>query len=125
MIQDVTAPIEKNDSSGAEKSAAEPVLSLQDEILSLLVEEKPSVATPDVTEAAMKVDVVRQPSPPPVLADVQNLVSDITIPPPQCGDSTLREPDSLPDELLRAESPLEVHIVRSLSLIFFPHIRYS
>ncbi|CAA6671316.1 unnamed protein product [Spirodela intermedia] len=62
----------------------------------------------------MKVDVIRQPSPPPVLADVQNLVADISIPPTQRDDSILREPESLPDELLRAESPLEVHISAAL-----------
>ena len=73
-----------------------------EDILSLLVEENPTA------EDIMKADIIRQPSPPPVLADVQNLVDNVSV---------LKEVESLPDELIRAESPLEVHVVRILYLI--------
>ncbi|XP_078445712.1 associated molecule with the SH3 domain of STAM 1 isoform X2 [Wolffia australiana] len=99
--------IEKTDGLEAEKSVPEQASSLQEDILSLLVEEQPSVAV----EIPTQVDVViRQPSPPPVLADVQSLVADLPISPSHCGHSINKETESLPDELIRAESPLEVHV---------------
>uniref|UniRef100_A0A1D1Z7D3 AMSH-like ubiquitin thioesterase 1 n=1 Tax=Anthurium amnicola TaxID=1678845 RepID=A0A1D1Z7D3_9ARAE len=109
-FQDVSAPTKENDISGDGKSTLESVLSLQDEVLSLHTEEQCPVITTDVAETPMKLEVIRQPSPPPVLADVQDLVAETAIPSAQGANSISREAESLQDELLRAESPLELHI---------------
>lgn len=53
-------------------------------------------------------DIIRQPSPPPVLAQVQDLVSPDTGPGPGPEKST---------DSVCSESPLELHIVRFQSLL--------
>ncbi|PQQ10715.1 AMSH-like ubiquitin thioesterase 1 isoform X1 [Prunus yedoensis var. nudiflora] len=57
--------------------------------------------TPDHTK------IIRQPSPPPVLAEVQDLIPAVSpqVPEVECGLETLSS-----DDLLRAESPLQLHI---------------
>ncbi|MQM20795.1 hypothetical protein Taro_053823 [Colocasia esculenta] len=112
-IKDESAPIKENDSSGMEKSTLESVLSLQDEVLSLHSKEQCSTIKTDV-ETPIKLDIIRQPSPPPVLANVQDLVPDVAIQSAQVSNLAPRESESLQDELLRAESPLEVHISATL-----------
>lgn len=94
----------------AENSTLESVLSLNDDgRLSLHPEEPCSAVTSDTTEAPVQIDIIRQPSPPPVLADVHDLIPNAST---QVTDLTTGPEKSLQDELVRSESPLQLHIVR-------------
>lgn len=76
----------------------------------------------ETTEAPAHVEIIRQPSPPPVLAEVQDLIPVVSpqVSEVECGLNTL-----VTDELVRGETPLQLHIVRFLStllisaLVFF------
>lgn len=62
----------------------------------------------DVAESLAKMDITSEPSPPPVLAEVQDLVAVSS----QLSDSISGETIQLQDELIRTQSPVQVHIVR-------------
>ncbi|MCL7029598.1 hypothetical protein MKW94_004515 [Papaver nudicaule] len=98
----------QNGSSNTElgKSTLESVLSLDVDSQPLLTEEPRPMISLDTVELPTRVEIVRQPSPPPVLADVHDLIpaSSPQVTEAGCGM------DSLPDELARAKSPLELHI---------------
>ncbi|XXG65238.1 hypothetical protein AAC387_Pa05g2993 [Persea americana] len=94
--------------SEAQKSMLESVLSLNDDSISSIHAEEPcSTVTPDMTEAPVQIDIIREPSPPPVLADVHDLVP---IASTQVADLTSGPEKLLQDELVRSESPLQLHI---------------
>eukprot|EP00268_Persea_americana_P023107 TRINITY_DN2279_c0_g2_i1.p1 TRINITY_DN2279_c0_g2~~TRINITY_DN2279_c0_g2_i1.p1 ORF type:complete len:332 (-),score=55.03 TRINITY_DN2279_c0_g2_i1:321-1316(-) len=94
--------------SEAQKSMLESVLSLNDDSISSIHAEEPcSTVTPDTTEAPVQIDIIREPSPPPVLADVHDLVP---IASTQVADLTSGPEKLLQDELVRSESPLQLHI---------------
>ncbi|PON94523.1 JAB1/MPN/MOV34 metalloenzyme domain containing protein [Trema orientale] len=61
----------------------------------------------ETIEAPAHVEIIRQPSPPPVLAEVQDLVPAVSpqVSELECGLDTL-----VTDELVRAETPLQLHI---------------
>lgn len=63
----------------------------------------------DTVETPAQVNLVRQPSPPPVLADVQDLIP-TTSPPVTEVEYGREDPSS--DGLSCSESPMELHIVR-------------
>ncbi|KAK9115003.1 hypothetical protein Syun_021800 [Stephania yunnanensis] len=65
----------------------------------------------DKVKPTIQMDIVRQPSPPPMLADVQDLIPAM---PPQVTDLGCKLEDSLQDELIRSKSPLELHISTSM-----------
>jgi len=84
-----------------EKTPLEEVLSLHDGTVSVQTEEPSSLITFEDTETP-KMGIIREPSPPPVRAEVQDLAA-IT--------SEVSQTASLQDEIVRTESPLQVHIV--------------
>lgn len=67
----------------------------------------------DVEETPAHAEVIIQPSPPPVLAEVQDLIPAVS-PPVSEADCQLEMLQT--DELVRAESPLQLHIVRFLKI---------
>ncbi|XP_042505516.1 AMSH-like ubiquitin thioesterase 1 [Macadamia integrifolia] len=69
--------------------------------------EPPSLISLDVVETPVHTDIVRQPSPPPVLADVQDLMPTTS---PQIVESGCAIDNSFQDELARTKSPLQLHI---------------
>ncbi|CAH2036176.1 unnamed protein product [Thlaspi arvense] len=56
-------------------------------------------------------NIIRQPSPPPVLAEVQDLVPALC---PEVREAECNIENPLPDESLRSESPLELHIATAM-----------
>lgn len=71
----------------------------------------PSPVLAEVQDLISPPQVVRQPSPPPVLAEVQDLIPKSQVPEAEGGlDNTV------PDNLVRSEDPLQLHIVSSLIL---------
>jgi len=101
-----------------EKPIVEPSVASNEKIQKNYTEELSSMISFEEPESVNENNLIRQPSPPPVLAEVQDLV------PALCPE--VREPEcmienSLPDESLRSESPLELHIV---SLLYFSYLCY-
>lgn len=89
--------------SECEKSTLESVLSLDDGRWSVHSEEPCST----VTSESVATEIIRQPSPPPVRADVQDL---IPIASTQVSNITSGTEISLQDELVCSESTLQLHI---------------
>lgn len=83
-------------------------------------EELSSMISFEQPESLKENNIIRQPSPPPVLAEVQDLAPALC---PEAREADCKIENSLPDESLRAESPLELHIVSSL--YFSPLFYYS
>lgn len=79
-------------------------------------EELSSMISFDEPESVTDNNLIRQPSPPPVLAEVQDLVPALC---PEARETECKIENSLPDESLRSESPLELHIVSFLLLPLF------
>lgn len=101
-----------------ERPIVEPSVASSENIQKNYTEELSSMISFEEPESVTDNNLIRQPSPPPVLAEVQDLV------PALCPE--VREPEciienSLPDESLRSESPLELHIV---SLLYFSYLCY-
>ncbi|KAK8470491.1 hypothetical protein PHAVU_004G156088 [Phaseolus vulgaris] len=75
-------------------------------------QEPPSLISFETTETTPKVEVViRQPSPPPVLAEVQDLVSAVS---PCVHEAGCKAEISSTDSCVHAEAPLQLHISTSL-----------
>lgn len=72
-------------------------------------EEPGSLISFEPIETPVQVDLIRQPSPPPVLADVQDLIP-TTSPPVAEAEYGRENPSS--DGLICSEAPMELHIVR-------------
>ncbi|KAF9587059.1 hypothetical protein IFM89_039745 [Coptis chinensis] len=102
--------IQKDTSSDLERSTLESVLSLNVDGHSLLTEELCSAPTSSLDTGLMELDmqtsIIRQPSPSPVLAEVQDLMP---VTSPQVSNS-VSEFATLPDELARSKCPLQLHI---------------
>lgn len=73
------------------------------------VEEPGSLISFEAIESPLQTGITRQPSPPPVLADVQDLIPTTS---PPVTDADCRLDNSSSDGLVCAEDPLELHIVR-------------
>ncbi|XXG73675.1 hypothetical protein AAC387_Pa07g2551 [Persea americana] len=93
--------------SEPEKSTLESVLQLNVGRWSLHAEEPCPTVISDTTEAPVQTDIIRQPSPPPVLADVHDLMS---ITSTQVTDLTSGPENSFQDELVCHEPPSQLHI---------------
>ncbi|KAG7594512.1 JAB1/MPN/MOV34 metalloenzyme domain [Arabidopsis thaliana x Arabidopsis arenosa] len=94
-----------------ERPIVEPSVASSENIQKNYTEELSSMISFEDPESLTDNNLIRQPSPPPVLAEVQDLV------PALCPE--VREPEciienSLPDESLRSESPLELHIATTM-----------
>ncbi|URE46830.1 AMSH-like ubiquitin thiolesterase [Musa troglodytarum] len=105
--EDKPVAAKENGTSEIEKSMLE-VLSLQDDSTQPQEEQHPMVSL-DVSDVNPKMDIVKELSPPPVLAEVQDV--HVTA---QDSCSLTSQTVSLQDELIHAESPQEVHISTSL-----------
>ncbi|CAN6714329.1 unnamed protein product [Malus baccata var. baccata] len=91
-----------------ERSSLEPILTqTTDGGQKDFTEELCSLISFESTETPGHTKLIRQPSPPPVLAEVQDLIPAVSpqVSEVECGLETLSS-----DELLRAESPLQLHI---------------
>ncbi|XP_043696305.1 AMSH-like ubiquitin thioesterase 1 [Telopea speciosissima] len=97
--------IQKEGNSLIEKSTLEAVLF--DDHQSVQDVEPPSLISLDTVETPVHTDIVRQPSPPPVLVEVQDLSPTTS---PQIPESGCAIENSFQDELARSKSPLELHI---------------
>ncbi|KMZ64692.1 STAM-binding protein [Zostera marina] len=111
--QDQSKLLKDSDDPASTKSTPKPVISFHDQVLSLKTEDSSSVLSSGIAETPGMTDIIRQPSPPPVLADVQDLVSGTS-----CLEPVSNQVNSLEDELIRSESPLEVHISTNMMDVF-------
>ncbi|PKA49242.1 AMSH-like ubiquitin thioesterase 1 [Apostasia shenzhenica] len=109
-VQDATAAVKENDSSDQEKSVLEEILSLHDGRASKHAEEPCSLISFDDTEVPAKMDLIRDPSPPPICAEVDEFNAIIS----PVSNSFPEHASLYKDELVQSESPLEVHISTSL-----------
>lgn len=80
------------------------------------VEEPISLISFEAIESPPRIEITRQPSPPPVLAEVQDLIPTTS---PPVTDADCRLDNSSSDGLVCAEAPLELHIVRISRLCCF------
>ncbi|KAF3574626.1 hypothetical protein F2Q69_00058448 [Brassica cretica] len=74
-------------------------------------EELSSMISFEEEESVNDNNIIRQPSPPPVLAEVQDLAHGLCH---EANEVECNIDNSLPDESLRAESPLELHIATTM-----------
>ncbi|KAF8105901.1 hypothetical protein N665_0152s0036 [Sinapis alba] len=94
-----------------ERPVVESISTPSENIQKNYTEELSSMISFEESESVNDNHIIRQPSPPPVLAEVQDLA------PGSCHEA--REPECkidnlLPDESLRSESPLELHIATTM-----------
>ncbi|XP_021909292.1 AMSH-like ubiquitin thioesterase 1 [Carica papaya] len=99
----------KKDHNNAELeiSTVESSLSINSNGPKCHAEEPCSMISFEESDTLVHTDIIRQPSPPPVLAEVQDLIPDMS---PQATDTECRLENSFPDNILRSEAPLQLHI---------------
>ncbi|KAK7314569.1 hypothetical protein VNO77_33095 [Canavalia gladiata] len=73
--------------------------------------EPPALISFEATESSAQIEVIRQPSPPPVLAEVQDLVPAVS---PHVHDAGCKTEIPSSDSCVHAESPLQLHISTTL-----------
>ncbi|XP_058087253.1 AMSH-like ubiquitin thioesterase 1 [Magnolia sinica] len=105
--EDGAEVLKAGEKSEPERSTIESVLSLDDGRWSVHAEQPSSMATSNIVESPIQMDIIRQPAPPPVLADIQNLVP---VTSSEAFDSINGPAKSFQDELIHSESPLQLHI---------------
>lgn len=71
-------------------------------------QESPSLISFEETDTSAQVELIRQPSPPPVLAEVHDLVPAVS---PHVNEAGCKTEIPSSDSCVRAESPLQLHIV--------------
>lgn len=86
----------------------EAILPLNDDKKINRDEEPASLISFESVEIPLQTDIIRQPSPPPVLADVRDLIP----PSHPVTEADHGMENSLPGGLVSSESPLQLHIVR-------------
>ncbi|KAJ7975139.1 AMSH-like ubiquitin thioesterase 1 [Quillaja saponaria] len=100
--------IKKDDcNSEQERSNLESILTLNNDSQTCHVEESSSLISFETIEAPAQTDIVRQPSPPPVLAEVQDLIPTVS---PLVAEAACKTETPSPDGFVRAEAPLQLHI---------------
>ncbi|KAM0944313.1 putative ubiquitinyl hydrolase 1 [Dioscorea sansibarensis] len=104
--QEEAVDVKGNVASEKERSVLEEVLSLHDDGPLVRAEELSSTVAPDIAEVLSTLDIIKEPSVPPVRAQVEDLITDTL----KASNSSLGDSISLQDELARSETPLEVHI---------------
>ena len=111
----VDGSLTKNDNSISEqhKSDLESILTQSDDCKAKHADEAPSLISFEATEIPAQIEVTRQPSPPPVLAEVQDLVPAML---PHVIEEGCKTEIPMSDSIVRAESPLQLHIVRANNL---------
>ncbi|GFP94655.1 amsh-like ubiquitin thioesterase 1 [Phtheirospermum japonicum] len=105
-IKDGTTNREDDDSSEQERSSLESVVQPKNDSHS--IQESDSLISFETVESPPQIEIIRQPSPPPVLADVQDLV-------PTSTTRTESGVENSPtDALVCSEDPLQLHISTEL-----------
>lgn len=101
----------KKDNSISEhnRSDLESILTQSEDCQAQHADEAPSLISFEATEIPAHLEVIRQPSPPLVLAEVQDLVPAVS---PHVDEAGCKTETQLSDSSLRGESPLQLHIVR-------------
>ncbi|AES76660.1 putative ubiquitinyl hydrolase 1 [Medicago truncatula] len=74
-------------------------------------QESPSLISFEETDTSAQVELIRQPSPPPVLAEVHDLVPAVS---PHVNEAGCKTEIPSSDSCVRAESPLQLHISTAL-----------
>ncbi|KAF7819889.1 AMSH-like ubiquitin thioesterase 1 [Senna tora] len=74
-------------------------------------EEPISLISFETTEVPVQTDIIRQPSPPPVLAEVQDLIPAVS---PHVAEAECKIETPSSDELVHGETPLQLHISTTL-----------
>lgn len=115
--QEEPVDVKSNVASEKERSVLEEVLSLHDDGSLIRAEEPSSTIAPDIAEALSTLDIIKEPSVPPVHVHVEDLSTALRASNPSLGDSI-----SLQDELARSETPLEVHIVSTKKSLLKLHM---
>ncbi|XP_028800137.1 AMSH-like ubiquitin thioesterase 1 [Neltuma alba] len=107
-------PLEdKKDNSISDNSRLdrEPVLAVSENCHAQHTVEPVSLISFETTEVSAPIEVIRQPSPPPVLAEVQDLIPAMSAQFTEA-ESKIEAPAS--DDIVRAETPLQLHISTAL-----------
>ncbi|KAJ1437913.1 USP8 dimerization domain [Sesbania bispinosa] len=101
--------LNKKDNSISERNRSdlESIITQSEDCQAQRADEAPSLISFEATEIPAQIEVIRQPSPPPVLAEVRDLVPAVSLHVDEAGCKT-ETPSS--DTFVRAESPLQVHI---------------
>ncbi|XP_057447022.1 AMSH-like ubiquitin thioesterase 1 [Lotus japonicus] len=101
--------LNKKDNSIAEpyKSDLDSILTQSEDSQPQQAQEPPSLISFEAIETPARIEVIRQPSPPPVLAEVQDLVPAVS---PQVNEAGCLTDIPSSDSFVRAESPLQLHI---------------
>ncbi|KAG5041741.1 hypothetical protein JHK82_013839 [Glycine max] len=109
----VDGSLTKKDNSISEqhKSDLESILTQSDDCKAKHADEAPSLISFEATEIPAQIEVTRQPSPPPVLAEVQDLVPAML---PHVIEEGCKTEIPMSDSIVRAESPLQLHISTSM-----------
>ncbi|KAH0914167.1 hypothetical protein HID58_028613 [Brassica napus] len=103
--------ITNGSSDETEKLVVESSATPSENIQKNYTEELSSMISFEEPESVKDSNIIRQPSPPPVLAEVQDLAHGLCH---GANEVELNIDNSLPDESLRAESPLELHIATTM-----------
>uniref|UniRef100_A0A2N9HZI6 MPN domain-containing protein n=1 Tax=Fagus sylvatica TaxID=28930 RepID=A0A2N9HZI6_FAGSY len=133
-IDDGLAIREDRSNSGHKRSSQELMLTQNDDTQMHCAEELSSLISFETTESPAQPDIIRQPSPPPVLAEVQDLIPAASHP---CSPNVLAEiQDLIPavssqvieaecgikkfpqDKIVHTESPLQLHISTTMMETF-------
>ncbi|KAL2342477.1 hypothetical protein Fmac_003762 [Flemingia macrophylla] len=109
-LEDGSLNKKDNNISEQHRSDLEPILTQNDDCQEKHADEAPSLISFEETEIPAQIEVIRQPSPPPVLAEVQDLVPAVSPFVHEGGCKTEIPSDSV----VHAESPLQLHISTSM-----------
>ncbi|KAI7985235.1 AMSH-like ubiquitin thioesterase 1 [Camellia lanceoleosa] len=99
-----------SNNSEPERSSVEGILPLNDDNKMHHAEEPGSLISFEPFEIPLQTNIIRQPSPPPVLAEVQDLIPAS----PAVTETQYGMDNSLHDDLVSSESPLQLHISTKL-----------
>ncbi|XP_019446250.1 PREDICTED: AMSH-like ubiquitin thioesterase 1 isoform X1 [Lupinus angustifolius] len=105
--EDVSLNKQDNSVSEHNRSDLESILTQSEDCQAKHADEPPSLISFEETEIPPTPELIRQPSPPPVLAEVQDLVPAVSPHVHEVGCKT-ETPSS--DSFVRAETPLQLHI---------------
>lgn len=109
--------LNKNDNSINEhaKSDSDSTLIQSEDCKAQQAEEPPSLISFEATETPAQIEVIRQPSPPPVLAEVQDLIPAVS---PHVNEAGCETAILSSDSYVHAESPMQLHISTALMANF-------
>ncbi|CAK8579580.1 unnamed protein product [Lathyrus sativus] len=106
-LEDGSSNKKDNSISEHNRSDLESTLTQSEDCQVQQAEETPSLISFEETEDLDPIKVIRQPSPPPVLAEVQDLVPTVS---PHVDEAGCKTETLSSDSFVRGESPLQLHI---------------